>query len=253
MNWQRYNKYKFRLEIEDDQAHLWLIPFKKIEEGESYFRQIMSQDELSRAGRFHFEKDRTRYVCGRGFLRLLLGRYLSILPSSILFEYNDFGKPELSKHQNLQLLTFNTSHAEDYLAFAVTNIAQIGIDIEILQKKTDLMGIAERFFSAKEFEKIKSFHNKNFTEAFYNCWTRKEAFIKAVGDGLSIPLNSFEVSIDTNEGYTNINFYNKNGSEKWRLLSFKPATNYVGALAVNKNIKEIKSFTVESYYDIISQ
>jgi 4'-phosphopantetheinyl transferase len=254
MLWQKYNKDSFNFKIDEDDIHIWLISFNIIQEQTIFFKKLLSQDELSRAGRFHFEIGAKKYISGRGMLRLLLANYLSVLPASISFIYNAFGKPELEKNKNSMLLNFNLSHAGSYLIIGLSNIVNIGIDIEIFEQKTDLIDIAKKFFSDNEYIRINSLPEEKQVEAFYSCWTRKEAFIKAVGEGLSFPLKSFDVDTDLGEGEKSIiiNKVNEIESYNWSLLSLKPATNYVGALAVNKKMKSVKALMLDNYLELVN-
>ena len=156
---------------------------------------LLSADELARAERFHFEKDRIRFTRCRSALRLLLARFLNIAPEKIRFSYTAKGKPEVSEDQNPRSLRFNVSHSEYMAVIAVGVGAPFGVDIERMRDNVNTADLAERFFSAREREGLRSLPENLRFQAFYACWTRKEAFLKANGEGLTFPLSDFSVSV----------------------------------------------------------
>ena len=157
--------------------------------------RLLSEDERTRAGRFHFEHHRRRFTLARGFLRAVLGRYLDIGPETIAFQYNRYGKPSLPPRLGDQKLCFNLSHSGDWALCAVTLGREIGVDIERIQPHRATAGIARRFFSPREVDALFALPEHLRAAAFFRCWTRKEAYIKAKGRGLSIPLASFAVAL----------------------------------------------------------
>lgn len=157
---------------------------------------LLSKDEISKANRFRFEKDRTCYILCRGFLRILLNSYLSIKPKNIIFEYNSYGKPELSQFQNSKNIKFNISHSEDYFLIAITEKYDIGIDIEKIKKIDDFMIIAESVFSDAEYNLLKKTPCNKQLKSFYSIWSQKEALIKASGKGVSFGLAHWSTTLD---------------------------------------------------------
>src|SRR5258708_7381983 len=145
-------------------------------------RALLSQDELNRASRFHFEKDRTAFILARGFLRTMLGRYLD--GEEVHFVYGSYGKPALDRAGP----SFNLSHTNGLVMLGLTLENGIGVDVERIRPIENRDAIAERYFSRSEYGQVLS------DEAFFQCWTRKEAYIKAVGGGLSIPLRSINTA-----------------------------------------------------------
>jgi len=156
--------------------------------------EVLSLDERERAGRFRVSKAKYEFVLTRGTLRLLLGCALHKHPVAVRFEYSEHGKPALSasEHSNLR---FSVSHAEGMALFAFALSREVGVDIEFVERSGNLNAIAQRFFSAREQQTLREFSGSELREAFFRCWTRKEAYIKACGEGLSIPLDQFDVSI----------------------------------------------------------
>jgi 4'-phosphopantetheinyl transferase len=191
-------------------------------------QDTLSPDELDRAAGFHFVKDRRRFIAGRGILRDILARYLDRLPAELHFSYSSHGKPSLAQHHNPEDLRFNLAHSGSLALYAVARLRDVGIDIERIEPKFAEDGIAERFFSRNEVTKFRSLPTSARPQAFFNCWTRKEAYVKARGAGLQIALDSFEVSLASGEqpGFLS------EGEFDWSLEGFAPASDYVAAIAV---------------------
>jgi 4'-phosphopantetheinyl transferase len=158
---------------------------------------ILSADERERARRFYFQRDRSRWLVGRGCLRMLLGRYLDVPPETLSFGYGRFGKPHLNGLETP--VQFNASHSGDILLIAVTLDRAVGIDVERIRSSLSVLEIAERFFSPRERGALAALPEALRTDAFFDCWTRKEAYIKARGEGLSLPLNGFDVAFGRGE------------------------------------------------------
>jgi 4'-phosphopantetheinyl transferase len=152
---------------------------------------VLSDDEFARASRFHFDRDRRRFVAGRALLRSILGRYLDVAPGEVAFAYGPNGKPRLAGGG----LSFNVSHSHGAALFAFTSERRIGVDIERHPAPDDGDAVARHFFAPAEVATLNSLSGDRRSTAFLRCWTRKEAYIKARGDGLSLALDSFEVSL----------------------------------------------------------
>lgn len=159
---------------------------------------VLAMDEIARADRFHFDKDRLKFIRCRVALRGLLAKYVGVPARKIHFEYQSGGKPQLSKEQNHRQVEFNVSHSGDVALIAVGTKHRLGIDIEKIRHDVDTFSLAERFFSARERAGIRALPETLRLPAFYACWTRKEAFLKATGDGLSFPLADFSMTTDPN-------------------------------------------------------
>jgi 4'-phosphopantetheinyl transferase len=159
----------------------------------------LSDDERERAGRFRFDRDRRRYVAARGTLREVLAARLGAEPAALRFDYGEQGKPVLRPEHGGRELFFNVAHSGDRGAFAVGVVPAIGIDVEVVRPVRDARSIATRFFSRQESAAIDALPPALRLQAFFLCWTRKEAFIKALGEGLSHPLDAFAVSVAPGE------------------------------------------------------
>jgi 4'-phosphopantetheinyl transferase len=202
-----------------------------------WLHTVLSDDERGRASRFVFARDRDRFVYARGALRIILGKYLRRMPCSIEFGYEAAGKPRLRDTSATPPIRFNISYSEDLAAVAFSWDRELGIDIEALGTLHD-SGIADRFFSDKEREELRSLPADAQREGFYLAWTRKEAYVKAIGTGLNTPLDSFDVSL-TPEGPESL--ATKDG-RTWTLRSFRPAEDYVAAVVVAGTSCELNFF-----------
>ncbi|MCB0283487.1 MAG: 4'-phosphopantetheinyl transferase superfamily protein [Calditrichaeota bacterium] len=177
---------------EGNVVHLWLLNYKKCQEKLNEILPVLSPEEKQRGDKFYFENDKNRYIITKGTLKKILSRMLNTETREIAFGYNEHGKPYLESAPNLY---FNVSHSGNFGLIAITPISEIGVDVERFRHKMTREDIARRFFSKKEINDYLSLDIDQRLQGFFNCWTRKEAFIKAVGLGLSLPLNTFDVSL----------------------------------------------------------
>ena len=178
-----------------DAVHVWLVALDAPQSIVDALRINLSPDELERAAKFVFERHRHRFIVGRSCLRILLGRYLGRPPRELAFHYGPCGKPELPGDTSKDGVHFNLAHSKGTALLGVTSRREIGIDVEHWRTMTDGKDIAERFFAPAEIEQLNSLQPERWQEGFFACWTRKEAYIKARGEGLSIPLNEFAITV----------------------------------------------------------
>lgn len=182
------------LALRANDIHIWTVNLKRpcpaIGRG-----PLLSGDERTRARRFVFDRDRHAFERARGALRMTLARYLDIEPARIEFDYNAHGKPSLKPAIKTPAVCFNLSHSGDLALIAITRSTHVGIDIERLRPDLATMKLARTAFSPAEVTALSALPRELFVRGFYHCWTRKEAFIKAVGEGLSFPLDAFDVSL----------------------------------------------------------
>lgn len=184
------------MNLATSEIHVWRIDLKIHEEAVQRFRGFLSLDEKERAARFFFEPERRRFTVARGAMREILSRYLEIEPQNVKFSYGSRGKPELSPDINTLELKFNLSHSFDLALLAVARRFRLGIDIEFVNRDLASEEIAARFLSGDEISALLALPHDQRVEAFLCCWTRKEAYVKALGGGLSVPLDSFSVAFD---------------------------------------------------------
>jgi 4'-phosphopantetheinyl transferase len=224
---------EFPLALSEHEVQLWRVDLEAIGADESRWQQVLSSDELTRASRFHFSRDRQRFVAARAWLRTILASYLAIDPNSFNFSYSQQEKPSLGPAHADSGINFNVSHSGGIALFAFTRQREIGVDVEQLRPDSDLEAIARRFFSAREQSQLAALPAKEKVDAFFRCWTRKEAYIKATGDGLSLPLSQFDVSLAAGE--TNALLATRpDGSEagRWLLQEVPAGPGYIAALCV---------------------
>ncbi len=235
--------------LEESQVHLWLTELVRPTDQVVHLREVLSEDERARADRFHFEKDRVAYTIGRGNLRRLLARYLEVEPTTIRFTYNKYGKPILdvasvcdpAEAGSLAAsLQFNVSHSGLLALYGFTLNRAIGVDIEWHRDNISPLEIAKGFFSPSENQTLNGLSTTaEHYEAFYNCWTRKEAYIKAHGMGLSLPLDSFDVTLAPGE-HAQLVATRPNADEvnQWVVDAVPAPAGYTAAIALsttNKN------------------
>lgn len=222
-------------------VHVWRGSLERSQAERDVLWRFLSADERKRAERFHFDVHRHHFIVGRGLLRWLNGRYLSIPPQDIQFTYGKYDKPALV---NAPALQFNVSHSHEGLLMAFVWETAVGVDIEYVHRKMDDMdAVARRYFSPVESAAYLSAAESQKADTFFNCWTRKEAFIKAVGEGLSFPLDAFAVSLLPGEPAALLQV---RGSEaeaaRWSMRSFDPFPGYRGALIVESEMPECLFF-----------
>lgn len=182
-----------RFVLHKDELHVWHTELSSPDDA-CRLQSLLSVDEVERTNRFRFPEHRRRFAIARGCLRQLLGAYLSVTPQQIRFSYSAQGKPRLSSEFS-QELSFNVSHSDDLAVLSFTNHRNIGVDVEVFRYDIDTEGIPRRFFSEFEQRALAGLQGQEKILGFFNCWTRKEAYIKAVGLGLSLPLRDFDVSL----------------------------------------------------------
>ncbi|HVH67071.1 MAG TPA: 4'-phosphopantetheinyl transferase superfamily protein [Gemmatimonadales bacterium] len=195
----------------------------------------LSDAERMRASRFAFDRDRDRFVVARARLRQLLASRLDVLPEAVELEYGAHGKPALAGRFADSDLRFNVSHSDDLAVYAFASGREIGVDVEAIRPLRDADSIAARFFSSRETAAYLALDPGDRPLGFYQCWTRKEAFIKALGEGFSHPLDSFDVSLAPGEPARLLRIEPAPEDDRaWRLESFAPAPGFVAAVVTEE-------------------
>jgi 4'-phosphopantetheinyl transferase len=227
-----------KVSIKTNEAHIWKVSLEQSKGQVKKLQLYLSRDELQRAGRFFFEKDRNHFIVARGMLRKILSLYIDRKPYELVFEYNKFGKPFLPYEFEGNKFRFNLSHSHGLAVYAITLNHEIGIDIENIRENFDDFGIAQRFFSPGEVAALHSLPPEKQKEAFFLCWTRKEAFIKAKGKGLSIPLDKFDVSLTPGQPAQLLKTkYDRKDVSLWSLFNLTVKPGFAAALAVEGSQK----------------
>jgi 4'-phosphopantetheinyl transferase len=216
-----------------DAVHVWRVKLEQPGELVRRLAQTLSQDEQDRAGRFHFERHRRRFIVARAMLRSILGRYLGLEPERLEFRYGSRGKPYLAARFSQHALEFNLAHSHELALYAFTQGREIGIDLEHVRSIQDLEQISARFFSARENATLSALPEDQRPLAFYNCWTRKEAFLKATGEGLTHPLDQFDVSLAPGEPASLLHVQGVPlEAARWSLRVLEPGLDYAAAVAL---------------------
>jgi len=221
------------LTLPEDEVQLWRADLDAIRGDESRWEKLLSTDEAARASRFHFARDRQCYVAGRALLRIILASHLGQEPAELRFSYSKKEKPSLDPTKTGSDLTFNISHSGGIALLAFSRGREIGVDIEQVRPNSDLEAIARRFFSQHEQKQLAALSKDEKIDAFFRCWTRKEAYVKATGDGLSLPLSQFDVSIAPEE-MNALLATRPDGKEasRWLIREVTAGSGYAAALCV---------------------
>jgi 4'-phosphopantetheinyl transferase len=214
-----------------DEVQAWLLEFEKFCGEEEAWLKRLSSEEKGRAARYHFARDRKQYAVTRACLRLILGNYLSLEPLSLELHYGEHGKPCLPDRYGP--MEFNVSHSDGLALLAFSWERMLGVDVERIREDVEVDDIAKRFFSAAEQAALAQLPAQERRHAFFSCWTRKEAFIKARGEGLSLPLHQFDVSVVPGKSATLLATRPVSSEAmEWSLRDLAVPRGYAAALAV---------------------
>ena len=224
--------------LETGTVHVWRISLDQPNDSLDRFQRTLEPDELNRASRFHFEKHRRHFIVARGFLRSVVAPYLEMQPESLRFSYGPYGKPVLASEHALR---FNLSHSHEVALLAVALDAELGVDVEHIRADFASEEIAQRFFSRAEVEVFNSLPKEERVVAFFRCWTRKEAYIKAIGKGLSQALDAFDVTLAPDIQPALLRAEDDDAS-RWSLSDVDVGEGYAGALAVERPVAEVRFF-----------
>jgi 4'-phosphopantetheinyl transferase len=214
-------------------VHVWAVRLAPDPDALARLGNILSTEEQARASRFRFERHCNRFITARGVLRLLLAKYLGCAPDRLEFVYGTNGKPALAGELAESALFFNLAHSEDLALIAVAQLGKIGVDVEQIRAVTDANELVERFFSPRESALFHTLPANQKDVAFFSLWTRKEAWLKATGEGIAHSLNQVEVTFLPGEpaGILALPEDSAPGSD-WALRELIPATGFVGAVAL---------------------
>lgn len=212
--------------------HIWQVSLDPLQHRLDRLQEILAEDEQARAARFRFDIDRERFIIARGCLRHILSSYVGVAPETLRFTYGSHGKPVLADLPAAQSIHFNVSHSYEIALYAITSDWPVGIDVEHIHA-VEWRELAKHVFSANEQLTLQQIPSPLQQEAFFKGWTRKEAFVKALGQGLSIPLDQFDVALHPQEPAAILNIaWNPEETAQWQLIDVSPSADYCGALAV---------------------
>jgi 4'-phosphopantetheinyl transferase len=222
-----------RVVLPPDDVHVWCAVLERPPEDLAHLAALLSDDERERVERSHSPMVRREFTAARGLLRLLLGRYLDCEPRRVRFRFGPQGKPELAACPSTPPVHFNVSHSHGLALFALTRRQPVGVDVERIRPFANDLGLAERYFSSWEYRALRDLEETRRHDAFFQTWTRKEAFLKATGGGISYGLERVEVAIHPDDP---VRILRLDGEEtraaRWSLQTLTPAPGYVGALAL---------------------
>ena len=226
------------MEVADGVIHVWMVDFSAITDKSllSRYRELLAPDEEARRNRFLFENLRLRYLVTRVLVRTVLSRYVGLPPKSWTFAADVHGKPHiLNEEAQATRLTFNISHTESLILLAVGSATMVGVDVENRRRRPAPLEVADRYFAVEEVRELRALAVKRQQDRFFDYWTLKEAYLKARGIGITIPLDSFFFTFPTE---SEISFHQDrcSGHEagRWRFWQFNPSDEYVAAVCVQR-------------------
>jgi 4'-phosphopantetheinyl transferase len=212
-------------------ARIWHWPLDVSALEVADLKKVLSPDEMERAERYRFDQHRNEFILTRAVLRIVLASYTARSPESLSFDYSAEGKPALKNGP--PDLRFNVSHTEGLAVLALVREREIGVDAEKIRPQPDAQKLAKRFFSAREQLFLGKLSGDELQRAFFRCWTRKEAYIKAKGEGLSIPLHAFDVSLEEDQPAALVGTRpDPTEAGRWTLYDLPVGRGYAAALTV---------------------
>ncbi len=226
---------------------IWTVPLQADRQIIEHLRTLLAPDERERALRFHAEKHQHSFVAGRGLLRTILSRYVPARPESLAFHYGIKGKPYLQDHSGLH---FNLAHSGDRAVYAVAS-DDLGVDIELIKPVRDSQKISKRFFSQREADELSALGPDQQIAGFFACWTRKEAYIKATGEGLAAGLNKFYAGADPSDSEGGIHIDQDGRPPQWYFKDLRVGDQYAGAVVTRFAGCEIRPFNFERTEDCV--
>ena len=235
------------LRLDHNEVHVWRASLNTSSKELNKFEATLTEEERSRAARFIVERDQVHYIAAHGILRKLIGAYLQRGPASLRFVQGPQGKPSLRDDSDLPI-SFNLSHSHGIAVFAIAHDREVGIDTEFMRADVAGPRIAERYFSSQELSELHNLQEEQRTEGFFLCWTRKEAYVKAQGQGLQIPLSSFAVSLIPGAAAT----LHSDDDSRWDIESFSPHPGYVGAVVAEGKDWSARYFSWDSKHPAFS-
>jgi 4'-phosphopantetheinyl transferase len=228
MNEDLWESMPVDLELAWDEVHVWRIRLDRPAEGVARLARTLAPEERAKAARFRFDQDRDHYTVGRGTLRAILGRYLGTEPARLEFRSEAYGKPALVEGEGLR---FNLAHSHGLALLAVARAREVGVDVERGRAIENFERIIERFFSPRECDAFRVLPEDQKLAAFFRCWTRKEAYMKATGAGFSLPLDRFDVSLAPGEPARLLDVAGRPGeAARWSMRELEPGPGFFGTV-----------------------
>jgi 4'-phosphopantetheinyl transferase len=235
-------------ELASRETRLWCVGLEATTAALARLEAVLDPEEIQRANRFHFPEHRLSFVIARGLLRYLLAQISGVAVDQVCFTYGPRGKPAFQSHCGFE---FNISHSGELVLYAFSRDYELGVDVEKHRDMTDLVDVAKHFFAPAEVSDLLSLAPGDRPAAFFRCWTRKESFVKAVGDGLYLPLDSFQVSLRPEEPAA-ILHVNGRPENKWHLADVTPVEGYSAALVTAGAPSIIKAFRSQDATQLVA-
>jgi 4'-phosphopantetheinyl transferase len=228
---ESWNAPPDEMSLGGDEVHVWRAHLERDPATVGRLLEMLDEGERERAYRFHFRRDRERFIVARAALRQILASYLRAAPERVRFTYTSYGKPGLA--DTSIDLKFNVSHSHEVALYAFARGCEVGMDVEYVREGVAGIDIAKQFFSEQEVDALRLLPPEARTLAFFNCWTRKEAYIKARGEGLSHPLERFAVTLAPGEPAAVVSTKDDPLEvSRWWMYEPRPGPGYVAALAL---------------------
>ena len=232
------------LRLKKDTIDIWCISLDLDDPCLHLFEQVLSEEERSKAMRMRIEEPRKHYVAARAILRQIIATYMKEKPERLEFRYGPNDKPALAEEFSSTGITFNMSHSHGLALYGVTLEREIGVDIEKIRQDMAITDLAKRFFSTREYDKMIKLPAEQQVQGFFNCWTRKEAYLKSTGQGLKFPLSHFDVSLAPGEPAALLEHQtDPEQVSLWSIAELDVVPGYAAALSV-----EGKNFTISYKY-----
>jgi 4'-phosphopantetheinyl transferase len=230
---QNWEKAPAGVSLGENEVHIWRTSLLKTAGEYRQLQTFLDGNECARAQSFFSVEQRCQWIAARGMLRLLLGTYLDVHPAQLTFCYNAYGKPDLGEAWQQTDMRFNLSHSDGLALYAFVRKRHIGLDIEHMRASVRYMRLAQQKFAPAEYETLRSLAPAEQQRAFFTCWSRKEAYLKARGEGMTYGLKSFEVSLRPGEPALLLeNHREPFECRRWSICDLVPGEDYVGALVV---------------------
>jgi len=229
------------LSLANGETHVWFVGLQQISRHLDSFLEVIAPNEAARAARFFFERDRNEYILARGLLRYIVGCYTGLAPHLLRFHYNSYGKPTLADESGGDQPAFNLSHSRGMVVYAVTKAPYIGVDLEYMHQNIEFDQIVARFFSSREASLFRQLPSERKQEAFFSGWTRKEAYMKASGEGLWLDPRSVEVTFAPGGPASLLSVAGvAREAQRWSLVDLPAPTGYAAAVVVEGAVSRIQ-------------
>lgn len=225
------------LRLGDSEIQIWKLDLSNIYNWNPYLR-LLTDEEVNKGNSFKFEINRNQFLAGKVCSKLLISNILKLPPKSIIFKKTPNDKPYLSGLP----IHFNISHSKNYVIIGITKLATLGVDVEFINRDFEITKLSRRFFSQEEAKQVNDSLNTDPYMSFYKCWTKKEAFIKAHGDGLNIPLTNFQVNIHSQKSTLLQLDLNTEKANDWIIEEIAMPSNYSAAFCTNAHDYNVRFF-----------